>query len=182
VSMMESFQDRLARFQHGPPTEVISTLTNSINNIFNPEIASAAKTGCWSLMFMGTHAVALTVSQGLFGLTGKRGYVRFLQVFVDEGDQKSDFSAIGSEIHEWRNVLAHQWLSGAGHAFGLDPSLESNWQRRDDVLVINPVRYHEAYSQAFRASSNLWRPDTILSSVELEEAKVRLIDKYVSAR
>ena len=180
--MMESFQDRLTRFEQGPPTEVISTLTNSINNIFNPEISSAAKTGCWSLMFMGTHAVALTVSEGMFGLTGKRGYLRFLQAFVDKGDPASDFSAIGSEIHEWRNVLAHQWLSGAGHDFGLDPTLDSNWQRREDLLVINPDRYYEAYSQAFRTSSNLWRPERILSSVELEDAKARLIDKYVDRR
>jgi len=92
---MESHEDRLKRFQDGPPSEVILTLTNSINNYFNPEIAGAATAGSWSLMFMGTHAVALTVSQALFGLTGKDGYLRFLRTFMDQDSPGADFSAIG---------------------------------------------------------------------------------------
>jgi hypothetical protein len=114
---MESYEDRLARFENGSPIEVIATLTNSINNFLNPEIEQAARRGSWSLMFMGIHAVALTVSKGFFGLTGRDGYLRFLRTFVDDGAAGGDFSAIGAEIHQWRNVVAHQWLSSAGYRF-----------------------------------------------------------------
>ena len=177
---MEIYQDRLSRFQQGPPTEVISTLTNSINNFFNPEIARAADNESWSLMFMGVHAAALTVSQGLFGLTGREAYLQFLRAFVDDAAPGTDFSSVGTEIHRWRNVVAHQWLSTTGYTFGFDPSMELGWERRDGVVVVNPIKYHEGYRRAFRTESNLWRPQTFLSSAEMEAAKARLIDKFVS--
>ena len=66
VPTMESYSDRLRRFQNGPPNEVIQTLLNSINNYFNPEIAKAAEIDSWSRVLMGVHSVAITVSQGLF--------------------------------------------------------------------------------------------------------------------
>jgi|SRR5271157_807486 len=176
---MESYEDRLRRFQNGSPIEVIATLTNSINNFLNPEIAKAAEDGSWSLMFMGIHAVALTVSQGFFGLTGQEGYLRFLRTFVDGEVPGADFFSIGADIHRWRNVVAHQWLSSAGYGFGFDTSLERGWQRYDDIVVVNPTKYHEGYRRAFRAESDLWRPQAILSQIQLEAAKKGLIDKFV---
>jgi hypothetical protein len=175
---MESFEDRLKRFQNGPPTEVISTLTNSINNFFNPEITKAAEENCWSLMFMGIHAVALTISQAYFGQTGRDGYLRFLRTFVDGESIGQDFSTIGAEIHRWRNVLAHQWLSSVGHTFGLDPEMEVGWERRGDILVVNPNKYHEQYRQAFQTNSDLWRPENFLSPDELASVKTRLLAKF----
>jgi hypothetical protein len=177
---MESQADRLKRFQDGPPTEVISTLLNSINNFFNNEIARAAEASCWSLMVMGVHAVALTISFGFFGLNGEAAYVRFLREYVDGSEPGADFSSVGSELHTWRNVLAHQWLGSAGHAIGFDPSMAVGWERRSGILVVNPARYHEAYRSAFRTSSPMWKPEKLLTSPELQAAKDRLIDKYVA--
>jgi hypothetical protein len=179
---MESFEDRLSRFQDGPPSEVISTLTNSINNFLNPEIAKVAADGSWSLMFMGTHAVALTISESLFGLKGKEGYLHFVRTFMDEESSGANFSSIGAEIHNWRNVLAHQWLSSAGHTFALDSEMEVGWRRRDGLLVANPAKYHEQYRRAFQTSSDIWRPERILSSADLVAAKTRLIEKYMKDR
>jgi hypothetical protein len=175
---MESPEARLRRFQDGPPTEIISTLTNSINNIFNPEITKAAETGCWSLVIIGIHAVALTVSEGLFGLSGEAGYVRFLQRYMDSPKPGDNFSLIGSELHRWRNVLAHQWLATAGHSFRLDTGMTLGWEQRDGITVLNPTRYHAAYRHAFRTSSPLWRPDRVLDADELQTSKRRLIRKY----
>ena len=177
---MESRDDRLRRFEDNPPTEIISTLINSINNFFNPEIAKAAEDGCWSLVIMGVHSVTLTISFGLFGDDTEKGYVRFLQTFMDSGESGGDYSAIGSKIHDWRNVLAHQWLAAVGHTFGLDPGMDVGWERRGDTTVLNPKRYHEAYRHAFRTSSDLWRPDRILTAEEMEANKRRLIKKYVN--
>jgi hypothetical protein len=177
---MESYEDRLARFENGSPIEVIATLTNSINNFLNPEIEQAARGGSWSLMFMGIHAVALTISQGLFGLTGRDAYLRFLRTFVDDEVPGGDFSAIGAEIHQWRNVVAHQWLSSGGYRFGFDTSLDIGWKRDGDIVVVSPTKYHDAYRRAFRTESYLWRPQAILSRTELEAAKARLIDKFMA--
>lgn len=177
---MESPEARLQRFRNGPPMEIISTLTNSINNFFNPEIAKAAETGCWSLMIIGIHGVALTVSEGLFGLSGEAGYVRFLQTYMDGDEPGSNFSVIGPELHKWRNVLAHQWLANAGHTFGLDPGMALGWERQGLSTVLNPVRYHAAYRHAFRTSSTLWRPDQLFSTDELKASKRRLIRKYLT--
>ena len=174
---MESPEDRLLRFQ-GPPSEVIGTLTNSINNFFNPEIANAAENRSWSLMLMGIHAVALTVSDGLKGLNGESGYVWFLQTYMDRDEPGADFSAIGGEIHEWRNVLAHQWLATAGHSFALDSGMACGWVRREEITVLNPASYHDAYRYAFRSSSDLWRPDRVLSAEEMQASKERMLGKY----
>jgi hypothetical protein len=176
---MESYEDRLKRFQDGSPTEVISTLTNSINNFLNPEIATAAESDSWSLMVIGIHAVALTLSKGLFGLTGKDAYLRFLRTFVDDAVPGGDFSVVGADIHRWRNVVAHQWLSAAGYTIGFDTSLVVGWERRNGVLVVNPTKYHQGYRRAFQTGSKLWRPQTILSPTEMEAAKARLIDNFV---
>jgi hypothetical protein len=178
--VMESPEDRLRRFEGGPPAEVISTLLNSINNGLNGEIRLAAEAGCWSLVIMATHAVALTVSEGLFDLTGQQGYARFLRTFVDQPDPGQDFSTIGAEVHRWRNVLAHQWLATAGHTFGLDTAMDRGWERRGTSVVVNPARYYAAYRRAFTTSSPLWRPESLLSDAELDGAKDRLIRKYLA--
>jgi hypothetical protein len=177
---MEGQADRLRRFQDGPPGEVISTLLNSIDNFFNNEIARAAEANCWSLMVMGVHAVALTISFGFFGLNGEAAYGRFLREYVDGTEPGADFSSIGNELHTWRNVLAHQWLGTAGHAIGFDPSIAVGWERRSGILVVNPDRYHQAYQNAFRTSSPLWKPEKLLTPAEIQAAKDRLIDKYVA--
>ena len=175
---MESYAARLKRFQDGPPTEIASTLLNSIDNYFNGEIGKAAETGCWSLMLLGTHAVALTISHGFFGLSGEAAYLRFLREYMDSPEPGSDFSTIGSKLHTWRNVLAHQWLGSTGHTIAFDVAMERGWEERSGILVVNPARYHAAYRKAFKTWSPLWKPDTLLTSTEFQAVKDRLIRKF----
>ena len=175
---MESAAARLKRFQDGPPVEVILTLLNSIDNFFNPEIAAAATARCWSLMIMGVHAVALTISEGLFDKRGEEGYIYFVKTFVDRDEPGSDFSTIGAELHAWRNVLAHRWLSEAGHGLAFDPDLDAGWSQQNDLTVLNPVRYHAAYQQAFDAGSPIWELTRSPSQEEQRAAKERLIRSY----
>jgi hypothetical protein len=176
---MESAVERLTRFRDGSPTEVIATLLNSIDNFLNPEIHKAAEHHCWSLVLMGTHAVAVTISEGLFGLPGKAGFVRFVTDFMDQGETDPPFVEIAGDLHHWRTVVSHQWLSTAGHYFGFDENITVAWERRGDILVVNPIHYHEAYRQAFSAPSNLWRARKWMSEPDLEAARTRLLDKYV---
>jgi hypothetical protein len=70
---MESFETRLARFKDNPPNEVIVTLLNSIDNHFNNELKLTINDSLnpqTALLFLGIHAVALTISHGIFGQDG----------------------------------------------------------------------------------------------------------------
>jgi len=174
---MESYEDRLRRFQDNGPGEVIGTLLNSINNLFNPEIQRAADQECWSLMMIGTHGVALTIVEGVFGVSGEQGFVRFLKEYMDGAEPGGDWSTIGHELHEWRNVLAHQWLSAAGYGFAWHPGIDVGWERRGDLIVVNPIRYHAAYRQAW-SNPNLWLPNRIITDTDFQKAKRRLIRKF----
>lgn len=176
---MESRDQRLQRFESGSPVEIIATLLNSIDNFFNPEIRVAKEQGCWNLALLGVHAVALTISEGLFDRSGLAGYEVFLERFVDADDDNQAFSAIAADIHNWRNVVAHQWLSQRGHGIGFDTALVDNWERRDDVLAINPRRYVDAYLDAFGRDGKIWDWQNILTTEKSELAKQRLLQKFI---
>ena len=80
---IEPFEKRLARFQNGSPIESIETPLNSIANFFNNEIIITPERFQTSLLFLGIHAVALTVSEIFWDLKGESGYKKFLETFVD---------------------------------------------------------------------------------------------------
>lgn len=174
---MESKDERLRRFQDGSPVEIIETLLNSINNFFNAEIQSAREHRAWDLALLGIHSVALTISEGLFAQRGPAGYRTFLERFVDRESQ--GFSAVAEEIHAWRNVVAHQWLSQRGHDFAFDTTLATGWERRGTTLHFNPRVYADAYLDAFAAGGKIWDWHELLTDEDAEAAKRRMIEKFV---
>jgi len=178
----ETKEHRLQRFQDSHPYEVIDTLTNSINNYFNNEIALTIKDGNYqsSLLFLGIHAVALTISEGLFGKTGPDGYGLFLKKFVDGDTPDTKFSVIAQSIHDWRNVLAHQWIGSIGHSIGYDYTMLSGFKRKGEILFINPKIYCEHYLKAFGLGGKIYKYEEYMTDVEMEQAKNRLIKKYLA--
>jgi hypothetical protein len=177
----ESREKRLECFKKNPPEEVIDTLLNSLNNYFNNEITltTKAENAQTSLMFLGIHSVALTVSEGLFGKTGLTGYKLYLKNFVDGDTDDTKFSKIADLIHDWRNILAHQWLGSAGHKFGYDYQMSQGWQLRDDICYINPRTYCFYFLKSFEHGGRIWKFDKLLNRKELEQAKHRIIKKYL---
>ena len=177
----ESKEKRLERFKKNPPVEVIETLLNSLNNYFNNEITLTIKADSFqtSLMFLGIHAVALTVSEGLFGKTGLTGYKLYLKNFVDGDTPDTKFSKIADIIHDWRNVLAHQWLGSVGHSVGYDYEMNHGWQLKNDVCYINPRIYCSNFLKSFERGGRIWKYDKLLTEKELEQAKKRIIKKYL---
>ncbi len=179
----ESKDKRLKRFQDSHPLEIIDTLTNSIHNFFNNEIRVVFDDPTnpqTSLMILGVHGVALTLSFGLFNEHGVKGYKLFLEHFVDGVLPDTRFFMIASEIHEWRNVLAHRWLNVAGHTFGYDFEMAEGWKWDGDTLFLNPRIYLEHYLEAFAAGGKIYDPEAILTTPEmLEAAKQRFLSKYV---
>jgi hypothetical protein len=180
-SHQEPRNDRLARFQNNPPAEVIETLLNSIDNYFNNEIRIAVEGENYqtSLLFLGIHAVALTISEGLFGRSKLDGYKLFLENFVDGDLSQLKFSSIAAPLHDWRNVLAHQWLGSIGHSMGYDYDMSSGWEEREGVIFINPKIYCNQYLDAFKAGGKIWNYQNLLNENALNKAKDRLINKFI---
>lgn len=178
----ESKEKRLKRWQDGPPVEIVENLLNSIDNYFNNEIFLTINEENYqtSLLFLGIHAVALTISEAFFDKKGEEGYGLFLEKFVDGDTEDKKFSEIADEIHSWRNVLAHQWLAKSGYKIGYDYKMNLGWEKRDGVTFINPKIYCNQYLGAFRGDNKkIWRYKNFLSNSELENVKNRLIKKYL---
>ena len=179
---MEPVEKRISRFRNGPPVEIIDTLLNSIDNYFNNEIRLTTENNNYqtSLLFLGIHAVALTIAKGLFNKTGPEGYKTFLKKFVDGDTADTKFSQIAKKIHDWRNVLAHQWLGIDGYSIGYDYEMEPGWKLRNGITFINPRIYKNCYLSAFNGSGKIWDFQQILSAEELEAAKKRLISEFLN--
>jgi hypothetical protein len=174
----ETKEHRLYRLQNSHPIEVIETLLNSIDNFFNNEIRLTPENKQASLLFMGVHASALTIAEAFVDKGGPEGYAWFLETFVDGATDDTRFSLIARSIHDWRNVLAHQWIGSIGHVIGYDYAMPLGWERRDEVLFINPKIYCEKYLAAFAVGGKIWRYDTLFYLEELESIKERIVRKY----
>lgn len=176
---MEDKAKRLKRFQNGSSVEIILTLLNSIANFFNNrELDIAASSNLWLLVILGIHAVALTISHGLFNKDGHDGFRLFLKNFMDTEEEGFNFSEISKEIHTYRNIVAHRWLSDFGYDFGLDFEMRKGWEKRGEVIYLNPKLYYEAYKNAFGRGGKIWDYDKLLTEEQAEKAKERLIEKY----
>ena len=174
----ESRAQRLHRLQKGPPVEAIDTLLNSIANFFNNEIRLTPDYYQSSLMFLRIHASALTIAEAFWDTTGVKGYKEFLETFVDGDTPGTRFSTISESIHDWRNVLAHQWIGSIGHQIDYDYDMDSGWEAHDDTIVINPAVYCAAYLEAFAHDGRIWKYASLFTGGELENIKERIIRKY----
>jgi len=175
---MEEKEKRIERFEKGQPIEIIETLIQSIPNFFNNEIELTVQNDNYqtSLMVMGVHAVALTISEGLFGKKGSEGYKLFLEKFMDGDTPDTKFSTIAETIHKWRNVVAHQWIGSIGHSIGYDYDMSLGWEKRGEVIFINPRIYCEHYLRGWK---RIYRYQKIMTPSELQLAHDRLLKKFI---
>jgi hypothetical protein len=132
-----------------------------------------------TLMFLGTHSIALTISYGLFNKGSEDGYKLFLEHFIDGNTPDTKFSTVANRIHEWRNVLAHRWINAAGHSFSYNFEMLEGWKIEDEFLLINPKIYLNQFLKAFGSGGKIYKYDKILTTEEMwESAKKRFISKY----
>lgn len=157
----------------------------SIENHFNNEIKATIDdhgNRQTLLMLLGIHAVALTLSYGFFGKERKEGYKIFLESYMDGDRPDTKFSTIASELHDWRNVIAHRWLSEIGFEIGYNYEMNEGWLKDGNILYLNPAIYLKQYLRAFNRTEGgmLYRYNEILNTDELlEGAKKRFLSKYV---
>lgn len=78
---MESFETRLRRFVENPPGEIFGTLLNSIANYLLPQLRAILPRleANVDLFFLGSHAIAQTVSEKLLGERGAKGTFAYLE-------------------------------------------------------------------------------------------------------
>lgn len=176
--MIEPRDKRDKRLEDGSPLEIVETLLNSIGNFSNRQIEAAARAGAWDLAFIGLHSASVTIGSGLFGDSPLASFTKFLSFFVDTEQPGYDFSKIAKEIHSWRHVLVHRWLSQLGYEFGFDLEQSEGWRKVDGTILLNPSRFHAAFKDAFAAGGKIWQWQEILTAKEAEAAKVRLLEQY----
>lgn len=179
----ETKEQRLRRFTENHPYEVIATITNSMANHFVNELRVVFDNPSnyqTSLMFLGTHSIALTMAYGLFNKGGEDGYKLFLENFIDGDTPDTKFSTVASRIHEWRNVLAHRWINAAGHSFSYDFDMPEGWKIDGEFLLVNPKIYLEQFLRSFGSGGRIYQYEKVLTTDEMwEAAKQRFISKYV---
>ena len=71
-------------------------------------------------------------------------------------------------------------VASSRHGFGYDYTMVSGWEKRGEIIFINPKIYCERYLNAFGPDGKLWDYANILSGAELDKAKKRLLGKFVS--
>ena len=180
----ETKEQRLKRFTENGPYEVIATITNSMANNFINELRTVFDNPAsyqTTLMFLGTHSIALTLANGFFNKGGEDGYKLFLENFIDGDTPDTKFSTIASEIHEWRNVLAHRWINVAGHSFSYEFDMPEGWKTEDEFLLVNPRIYLTQFLKAFGSGGRISQYEKILTTEKMwEDAKQRFISKYIA--
>lgn len=166
---------------NGPPVGAVSLLIMSIGNFLNNEIKLTVDHNPpqTSLLFMGTHSGILTITEVLFRDRGERGYKRFLEMFIDGETEDKRFSLIASDIHAWRNILVHGWLSLRGHQMEYDYDMQKGYEQRSDALYINPKIYLDQYLNSFSKNGKIWQYLKKMDKKNLFDAQQIIKQKYI---
>lgn len=146
---METFKQRLKRYTSKNDLEIFGWLTVYLQNSYLGELRLAKENQLHLCVYLITHAVIQTVSENMFGSTGKDGTKFYLENFVDGNTTNKKFSLITDEIHDARNVMAHQGYSSLQHRveyFAGD--MAEGWKQEAGTIYINPNIYAEQFENA----------------------------------
>lgn len=181
--MAETFQQRLQRFKNNSPIEFIETILNSIHNFYIPELQMAAENKQSNLLILGLHSIIETISENVFLKKGVEGFKFYLENFVDIDENGGRFSEIADELNDWRNIVAHQYISKLGHSFGYDYTISTGYQVENGTIILNPKIFFDQFKSAFLASGGktkrkIWDYEENIASDKMEEAKTKFLAKF----
>ncbi len=171
---MESFGDRLRRFL-SHEDEVPLTLLLWAQNLLLPQVRVAKERRLDNLTFLSTHAFIQTFEEKALGKQGRAATTHFLQSFMDEAVPNRQFSQVSDEIHEMRNIMAHQLFSSRTHEIALDYTMVDGWRRDQTLLRINPDVYAEQFIAAIDGG-RLWQWKSFVTREQ------RIKQKYLFVR
>lgn len=113
------------------------------------------------------------------GNLNKNGFKKFLQTFIDRNTPDTKFSNVADKIHNWRNILAHQWLGKSEYKIEYDYNMNFGYKLNGDLLIINPKIYFDCYIKAFSNVGKIWECEHFLIKEELEQSKNNIIEKFL---
>lgn len=181
--MLKTFQQRLQRFQNNSPVEFIETILNSIYNFYIPELETAAQNNQSNLLILGVHSIIETISENVFLKKGVEGFRFYLKNFVDYDENGKRFSEIADELNDWRNIIAHQYISKLGHSIKYSYTISAGYQNKNGIIIINPKLLFEQFQSAYLArggktKERIWDYEKIIASDKMEEAKRKFLAKF----
>ncbi len=147
LERIEPFDDRLRRFL-SHEDEVPLTLLVWAQNYLLPQVRMASDNSFENLVFLITHAFIQAFSEKVLGRRGPTATSYFLESFMDEVESDRQFSRVSDEIHEMRNVMAHQLFSSRTHDIAFDYGMAEGWRRDQNLLRLNPNVYAEQFIAA----------------------------------
>ena len=177
--VIEDSKERLSRFLKND-REFALTLLNSIHNLFvMTELEAAKQAKILNLLFLGMHSVMQTVSEKIFGLKGPDATKFYLEQFVDGDSTDRKFSLIANDIHEMRNVFAHQWFSLSLYRITLDESSKTGWSQANGEITINPMIYYDQFIAGFNSGGSIWRWQQHINDLDLKIQKYKFVCDFV---
>lgn len=181
--MAETFRQRLQRFKNNSPVEFIETILNSIHNFYIPELQMATDNKQSNLLILGLHSIIETISENVFLKKGIEGFKFYLENFVDVNENGGQFSEIAEELNNWRNIVAHQYISKLGHFFSYDYRISVGYQIENGIIILSPKFFFDQFQSAFFANNGktkrkIWDYDKFLSVEEMEKAKEEFLKKF----
>jgi hypothetical protein len=152
---MESFKDRLRRYTVGDDLEIFGWMTGMMQNYTLRELRIASEKGLYQCVFLCSHAIIQTISESMFDKRGIDGTRFYLENFVDESVKDRKFSLITEEIHEMRNVIAHQGYSSLQHNIDFNDEMAEGWKEVSNIVYINTTIYAEQFTKAFEGGAQV---------------------------
>jgi hypothetical protein len=177
----ESFEQRLKRLTDQPAIDTLGWMKMLIQNEHVVELRRARESKMYHCVYLMAHSIMQTVSETMFGFTGLKGTHFFLETFADGDAEDKKFSLISSEIHDVRNVIAHNAYSRLQHVvqYFID-DIEEGWKRdADGTLVINPARYSVQVEDVFRHPT-LYATFRQLPELRLLQIKYKFVRRWLN--
>jgi hypothetical protein len=115
----------------------------------------------------------------MFRKKGVEGTKFYLENFVDGSTVDRQFSRIADEIHEMRNVIAHQGYSSLQHNVDFNNEMTEGWRSETGVVFINMRIYFEQFAEAFRQGRHTDTYCKTVSSAERIKRKYLFLRKWL---
>jgi hypothetical protein len=132
-----------------------------------------------TLVFLSTHAFIQTFSENVLGKRGESATKYFLETFMDEHTTASQFSLIAADLHEMRNVMAHQAFSSRTHAMAFNYHMPEGWKRDTGLRHINPNVYAEQFITAIDGG-RLWKWERFVTPEQLLKQKYVFVHAWLN--
>jgi hypothetical protein len=153
---METFEKRLRRYTVEDDLGIFGWLTVYLHNSYMSELWKASDHRLYHCVYLISHAVMQTIAEKMFGKSGRDATMFYLENFVDGADADKKFSLISDDIHDLRNILAHQGYSGLQHRVEyFADDIPEGWKRDAGVVLINPRVYAGQFEEAFAQGAHV---------------------------